>query len=833
MQNSTDPLLNIGAARVEAKDAKANALLKILDKGHRLRNDQMLWLREEGYIKDKEVVPLAKTEILPQMKRTMSPLDLLMDAMLDESIDDGHLATLIKKRMDETSIQEKVEEEASTEYGKKLSLYGTRDIQTSSWKMHKDEILNYSKEFYDWITAINEGFENVKYTNPKRFIYEPFENYKRQAIDMLSSPLPFNPLAPREEQKAIVRLERQRCLSNSLYGANKFLKLKDASIDTSGGSAFNAWQSQEISLYLFDCYLSFMVGKPRQIGETSVLGGAGLMRTMFTPAYFTKFITEKSEKGFEIFEDKVKYALYNYPDYIVPTVNNETEDLLRFIFKPSKGSSMGPNSKFKVEAPYVSAINGGTPDLVLLDEIGYIKILDGILNQGRPTMFKFNTITGRLELTRQVLGWGTGGKMDKGGGAMEVEWRSLKQSWADKDFSSLLVPVFFDTFAKPGVTWDFYFQQKTVYYNKGTEESKVDFHQTYPINDDDMFLRSSQTLLPVADINDHIIRCNKKFKTQYGYFQPLFDKSAPRDDLSDVPYKIIGAEFVPVESESSELAFVEMVEPPQKGWMWRYYEGTDPIFSSAGHSKMGAAIYDALTDSISCIVNVRTRSDEDHRICFLQTMLMGLYYDYENIKNLCEANVGAGYMDYVDSHGFKRTLVKANRLPTHLQTTGNKLGVKKQGHNAKFIIGKTQELINMFGKNINIATFWTQCKTYVKKSTVAGNESWQPENRKLYYDDVLDGVTYSYIARLCYQTFTPYQTDIDPETSRNKKVFKTKLRIENGRVTRTRRSDRSAGITIEPESANTITGNRYTKSSGRREQSERLKQLASNQGRGF
>jgi hypothetical protein len=95
------------------------------------------------------------------------------------------------------------------------------------------------------------------------------------------------------------------------------------------------------------------------------------------------------------------------------TVNNDQKGIFRLLFKPTgkdKGMVQGVNSKLMVEAPYETAINGGSPDFVLLDEIGQMGILGGILRQGRPTLFGIDPITKKYRRLRQIILWGTGGK---------------------------------------------------------------------------------------------------------------------------------------------------------------------------------------------------------------------------------------------------------------------------------------------------------------------------------------------------------------------------------------------------------------------------------------
>ena len=109
----------------------------------------------------------------------------------------------------------------------------------------------------------------------------------------------------------------------------------------------------------------------------------------------------------------------------------------------------GVDSKLSVEAPYATAINGGAPNLVLIDEAGNMPVITEMMNEGRPALFWVNPDTGQMEMKRQLIAWGTGGHMDKGGGRFEVEFRAAWEAWKERNFSYGIVPIFFDAYAKP------------------------------------------------------------------------------------------------------------------------------------------------------------------------------------------------------------------------------------------------------------------------------------------------------------------------------------------------------------------------------------------------
>ena len=116
-----------------------------------------------------------------------------------------------------------------------------------------------------------------------------------------------------------------------------------------------------------------------------------------------------------------------------------------------------------------------------------------------------------MEMKRQLIAWGTGGEMDKGGAVFEAEFKAAYNAWNKKNFNYGIIPLFFDAFAREGMTREIYEKEKAYYYSvTGTaaEMSKVQFHQHYPMTIDDMFLRKSATIVPIHEINKHILRIN-------------------------------------------------------------------------------------------------------------------------------------------------------------------------------------------------------------------------------------------------------------------------------------------------------------------------------------
>jgi hypothetical protein len=688
------------------------------------------------------------------------------------------VADKVEELMNETQILT-LEDELRYN-NKNYSYYGKSGIKRKDWEFSKEEQLNYDITFWNWINSINSGFHN-------KINYHRFNLYQQQAYEWLSdTSFLFNPMADIEDQLKWLQLEQQRCLENSLYGMNKYLWLKEGEME-GGRIKYRAWESQEVTLYLFDLYVCMLIGKLRQIGETSTLGGAGIMRTMLRKSYFTKFISEKSDKGFEIFDDKVRFALTNFPEYIIPSINNDSAELFRFLRKDGKGKQGGADSKFAVEAPYPTAINGGTPNLVLLDEIATIPFFSEMVDNGRVTLFWINPQTGRPELKRQCVAWGTGGKqkIKKGnvashGAAMMQEFNAIQEAWMDKDFaSSIFIPLFLSWQAKPGLTKEFVEQQRRYYYSKNNEESKIIFHQTYPETIEEMFLLSSKTLVPISKINEHINRINlKKDKVKFGYFTPIFDKTKPNtEEEPDVPYAIIGSEFVLTSGLEDDLTTACIIEEPEES-QHRYFQGVDPIQSVSGHSKMASTIRDKLKKKPVSQVFFRTRVDEDHRGCYRQVLLQALYYDkkMETLKINVEINQGQPFVDYVKSKGFKKALLRNFKLPEMLHSGTAEFGYRKMPSNQRFLVSGLKDMLLLHGDNIDDIWFWMQCKTYVEKTTTDGYVKYQANNLSIDYDDDIDSQIASYF---CEKSSTVEPVVQANQTLTNKYVWK--LVYENGR----------------------------------------------------
>ena len=639
---------------------------------------------------------------------------------------------------------------------------GYEDIPTSAWYPSYPEF-EHPKEFIDWVNSINSGWQN-------KIEYEPFDLYCKQAEEWLKDESEITDFDTVEGQTNWLFQEARRCKDNSLYFCNKYGYIKeDKAPDGSGRIKYKAWDAQRVLLFLFDAGYSTMIGKARQIGFTTTMCLAGMKRVNFNKSYFIKFVTHSQGKGEEIFKDKVKWAYAQVPDHIAQEVKNWTDTLMSFDKKGSrKGRQEGGGARFQVDAPAVDAINGGSPSAVFVDEIGLFEIFGDMMREGRPALFKFNPETGKMTMQQQFMAWGTGGEMDKGGSVFEAEFKNCLRQWKEKNYSYGIIPIFMNAFARPGVTREHIAKEKKAYMSlEGTkkgDEAKVQFHQHYPMTIDDMFIRKSKTLIPIHRCQSRLDEIyNRDKELEYGYFEPILDMTQPTPDAI-TPYKIKGARFVPTTGRDDAATTAVVVNHPPQGqtWIHRWYQGTDPINSETGHSKMCSAIWDAWDNTVSSVVFHRERKFKQ---TYLQVLLQSLYYDQENqgtigCKELIESNIGDMHLDFQEGLGFKHKFVANAQLPLYLQTPTSKWwGLRNVTNTAPRIIAKTEEMLEGYGDQIDVPWLWEQLKTFVEKDLKSQSSHrqtrYQAADFRYDYDDAIFAITFAYINAQAHAKYEP------------------------------------------------------------------------------
>ena len=265
-----------------------------------------------------------------------------------------------------------------------------------------------------------------------------------------------------------------------------------------------------------------------------------------------------------------------------------------------------------------------------------------------------------------------------------------------------------------------------------------------------MFSSTSNTLVSNELIQNGLSNINVKrnqFGMLWGYFEPIYDTTKPYDLNMDIPYKIIGSKFIPViEEEVSSKATVQMLLQPNIDSRRRYYQGSDPISSDTGVSMFASVVFDKIKKAPACIMNYRRKHDVNY--IFLQSMLMGIYYDTNDIKSgipdLVESNVGDSYANYKDQRGWGRKIVTNGELPIELKGGGKRWGVDNHGLRTDVIINKLRDYITNYSEHIYYDIIFEQLRTFV--ATQKENKThWGSIDKRAYCDDVLFALAYAYI----------------------------------------------------------------------------------------
>ena len=669
-------------------------------------------------------------------------------------------------------VDKKKENKVSTKgYSGRLEIRsdyaGRTDIKKEDW-LPKSAI-NHTDEFYEWVNSMTYGFF------PNKNHYHKFELYKQQASHWLAlaeDPMEYSDNDMFDEVR---NREFRRIKDNSLYFANRYGKVKEGS-SKAGRIDYVAKEHNAVIYFLLDSGYSFIFGKPRQIFATTTMGLFALKNCILSHNFIMKFITEDDKTGKSILKDKIKYPFGPLPEWMQPEINSDSEKTFYFGKKIRKGVHGFPNTSLEELAPSKTAINGQSPQIAFVDEIGNVPDLIDMVDEARPTLLVDKNQDGNLELMRQVVLWGTGVSDNKGKGGYQQLWDSTIDLWENKKYASaLFIPLFFSWHTRCSEA--VYKEQKSAYYSgkdtdsgSSLEQSKKTFHQHYPSSFHDMFNVASGRLVPKELIDKGIERIRKTeidCKPVEGYFEPVYDLLQPMPDTSDVPYKIVDAKFIPIDDDDDRsLISCRMLKKPDRAWKDRYYQGTDPIAVETGISYFASTIIDShaetpdgeFTKAPVCLLY--HRKPHDHKTSFLQSILMGLYYDTNNkerlkkgVPELIENNIGTNYKDYKEAKGFWGSIVLNGELPApEARGGGQKWGMNTSGSGVVrklYMVGRLRDFVLNYHQNIYIQIYFKELLTYVNIQKT--QESWQPLDKRIHRDDALDSLALAYICWLCYE----------------------------------------------------------------------------------
>lgn len=665
-----------------------------------------------------------------------------------------------------------------------------RVIDKSEWM--PPNATYFDKEFVSFISSTHIKFEEIR-------PYKEFYLYMRQAQRWLDEKSTFEEQPDKSSKIYFARKEISRIKINSLYFANKYALLKEGAQD-GGDRKYKAHLVHAFLLFLFDQGRSMYIGKGRQIACTSTISIAFVAKMISRVNLFLKFIAQDESTTNEIFDDKIKYTFGEMPDWLKPKVANDRGNLLKLSFQPSstKGSRNTKSTSVRVVPPSPTAINGGSPDIVGVDEAAFIDVFEAMVKEARPTMFQERIINGISQLVhrRQVVAWSTGGRTEKGKGVFEGALRTISQKWYDGNFSEGIVPIILDWTTRPGISREFYLRERDAYalgrmeFHEGMdlEQRMVQFYQHYPSSIDDMFTKVRNTLVPaslIRQMEDRMRAMPVDLRPSMGRFKPIYDESEKMPVGSYFRAKVIGAEWVPA-GDDDISAPVWLFLHPEKNKEWRYWQGTDPISSGSGQSNMASAIWDRHLKTISCIVNYRTNDPYE---VFEQVALMGKYYanpGQDFCLELIENNISSNYEQFKGTPALAglNSFVLQTELPEYLQTNSRaEVGLSNKSSTRGEIIARMKHVLSgPFAKNIVFPEVWLQASKFVLHQLRGGGERWDSEDVNRYQTDVLFAVSFAYICALSF----PHRLPKDIENDNKEKQLTYELRFDHSTMTNKR-----------------------------------------------
>lgn len=619
----------------------------------------------------------------------------------------------------------------------------------------------------------DEGFVKFIDSHFVRFCdlmaYEKFWLYIRQAQRWMEEETPDITMMDRVQRKRYWKKEVLRIRQNTLYALDRYAWVKEA-----GGMKYVANLAHCFVLYLFDDGRSAFAGKGRQMAFTTTMAAASVIRMNFRENTHVKLIACDLETTEEIYQDKILFAFDELPFWSKNKVHNRSQKLLKVLFgkNSSKTDAAGGSSKVSVVAPKITAINGGAPDVVLIDEAAFLDIFEEMVKEARPTVWRM--VDGVLKQMRQVWAWSTGGRSESGNGSFEREHRDLFVKWRNGNHKMGVVPIFLDWTCRPGVTEKWYLDELKAYMPDDTtgltdaivEEKLIQFRQHNPSSVDDMYSISKTTIVSPTIIirnEDKIGRLQPSLRPVSGRFDLLYDsaKKNPKDSI--LPYAVKGVQFVPGSDPHRDP--VTMFMPPPRGWVNRTYQGTDVVVHDEGLSKQASVIYDAHFRAPLCIVNYRSRDPFES---YVQCIAMGMHYRNEGERfcpELVENNIGKMYIKYKSGHEWNglSSLVTKYRLPDYMQSGGSggeTIGFDMKAGRKDRLVQLGAEYTEAHGDNNYFIEYWRQIRTFNPTTSKTGKTTWSVDDRRKHQDDILDATWFSYLCRLCFMHAMPMELKV-------------------------------------------------------------------------
>jgi len=656
-----------------------------------------------------------------------------------------------------------------------------KQITKNDWCGFEPDKFTRDPEFRKFIRSSHGRFDRI-------LPFLKFYLYCEQALRWIAEKRFVHDIAP-NEQRAFILEEFRRGRENPMYWAIKYGYIRDDEYP-GGFRKYDASTPQALMFWLGDCRFSGELGKGRQAAITSTRMLRRSIYMLTRHSHEAVVMTDDVEvTGQAIMSQKVlstiQYMIRRNP-WMKPSDSPN--------WKP-KGITLtwGLTTKKAEKKTYSSTItlistaqgqaaNGANVSEADVDEAQNVKTYGSIKREMRPQMLA--NINGILTVRRSLWAWGTGNKDHSGGGSFQGEYGESLARWEKGEDTSSFVPLFFDWTCRPGVTEKDYIEGYNFYISGAAEgmagltaeEQLASFLSAWPSKVEDMWLASHTTMIPQVQINEAmdliVAHYHSKNLPIKGRMEPIYNTSVPMPEGSYIPFGIMDIRFDVLPPDYPD-APIKMVSPPERGWLHRYYHGTDPIQSAGGTSAFGGAIWDNvgyIKDSgeqaryypyVPAILNWRPLRIEE---AYIQNILMGMYYRNDGqkaCKELVESNAGQDYIRFKTSAPFAlaESLWWRTALPAGYQGGQHIYGVDMKNNSTNSRKTSLYRDIQRFHSDFRAGhgrglppvpfyEYWTQLRDIGVEETKRGAIEFGVMNHKIQRDDLVFAVEYAYLSCL-------------------------------------------------------------------------------------
>lgn len=625
-------------------------------------------------------------------------------------------------------------------------------------------------DFLKWCLSINPRFDEM-------IPYKPFYLFCEAARRWNLEPGGIEQFAEGSQEWIDYGLrEMKRCSINRLYGLDRYITITD---DSKGGRRkYSASTPQAMIAYMESILVSTIIKKGRHAAITSTFNASDVFDLMLMPSFKGALITDDvGTTAKNIFLDKFVPTLKNMPKWFRPSDEfghyaHEKDEKIILQFGKKKGGKadkkMRVSSFSLVSGKDTQAVNGLTLTKLRIDEAQNVANVKKIIEERRPQMWA--EVDGMQRLVRMNAIWGTGNANGKNSAEFDDLYQQVKQQMIDGVNTGGMVALFFDGFCRPGVDKEHYYTEwqrvasgsDSSSKDKSAQDQKLIFASRFPLTDDDATAQNSDSILPMHVIKSHKDRIITKLRGRIrrGRFEEIPDMDKPMPPGSDWPFFIKGVRFIEGGADN-EILPVTMLFDREEGCYANYYQGTDPIQSFTGRSKMASNILAA--SALHYIDDNKRQMHVPASVCWVnmrhpnpvmnykQCKLMGMYYANEGeraCKELVEFNQGHDYVRFCESPAMLcgESIIHNYELPSIYQDSGNHPGLMmtsmSKGHVHADIIRFNDEC----GHNEYSLEYYNQLSHMVQGETNDGKIKFGTVDVEKYNDDLVFAKTFSYIA---------------------------------------------------------------------------------------